>query len=81
MDLRGRMQTVSDNIIEASGMKTPATLRIGGGNTVLAGNLLRNAVVEVNDTYDNQLSIRLQKNIMHQSPLRHLKGNFINGDN
>lgn len=81
MDLRGRMQTVSGNIIEASGMKTPSTLRIGGGNTVLTGNLLRNVVVEVNDTYDNQLPIRLQTNIMHKSPLRHLKGNLINGDN
>ena len=76
MDLRGQTQSVTGNSIDCSGSEPGTKLRIGGGNTTLTGNLLKNVIVEINDTYGDDKPIKLQGNIMEDSRVEHVIGNW-----
>lgn len=74
MDLRGQMQTVTGNTIENQNSDGEMRLRIGGGNTILSDNILKNVIVEVNDTYEDSKPIHLQNNLLDQSFVKILNG-------
>jgi hypothetical protein len=76
MDLRGQMQSVTANTVECLDAETTTKLRIGGGSTTLTGNLLKNVVVEVNDTYHDNKPIVLQGNVLEGSTIQHIEGNW-----
>ncbi len=76
MDLRGQMQSVSGNTIECLDANSKTKVRIGGGSTTLTGNLLKNVVIEINDTYDDNKPIVLQGNVLEDSVIEHTKGNW-----
>ena len=72
MDLRGQMQTVTGNSVESLNVATPAGIRIGGGDTVLTGNLFRNVLIEVHDTYHDDKAVLLQSNVLDNSTVKHV---------
>jgi len=72
MDLRGQMQTVAGNSVESLNGTESVRIRIGGGNTVLTGNLFRNVLIEVHDTYHDDKSVLLQSNILDNSAVKHV---------
>ena len=76
MDLRGQMQTVTGNTIHCASAEDGTKLRVGGGNTTLMGNLLKNVVVEINDTYGDNKPIKLEGNILDDSRVEHVIGNW-----
>lgn len=74
MDLRGQAQAVTGNTIESLNPDQPVGLRIGGGDTVLSGNVLRNVTVTVNDTYNDDRPIIIRDNILTDSVIDHQNG-------
>ncbi len=76
MDLRGQMQTVTGNTVEDLNAKSPTRIRIGGGNTILSGNTLKNVIIEVNDTYGDEKPIVVRDNILDNSRVNHKNGDL-----
>lgn len=74
MDLRGQMQTVQANSLRCLNKEQPTSLRIGGGNTVVSGNLLSNVDIVVDDQYEGSLPIQLAGNVLSDSDIRHHRG-------
>jgi hypothetical protein len=76
MDLRGQMQTVIGNTVEAKDPEQPTRIQIGGGNTTFVGNTLKNTNIEVNDSYEDGKPIILHSNTLDNSFIQHTKGNL-----
>jgi hypothetical protein len=74
MDLRGQMQSVQANSLRSLNNNQPTSLRIGGGNTLLSGNLLSNVDIEVDDQYAGSLPILFTGNILTDAVIRHRRG-------
>ncbi|MGD9857936.1 MAG: hypothetical protein AB7U20_23575 [Planctomycetaceae bacterium] len=64
MDLRGDGAAVTGNTVQSAQTDPQIRLKIAGGNTVVTGNLLENAVIEVNDKTGRGLPIRIDGNIL-----------------
>ncbi len=77
MDLRGQAQSVTGNTIENLSADQPMKLRVGGGDTVLTGNVLRNVTIEINDTYGDNKPVLLQSNVLDRSTVDHQNGNLV----
>jgi uncharacterized lipoprotein YddW (UPF0748 family) len=81
MDLRGQMQTVQGNSVQCLNTESPSNIRIGGGNTLLSGNLINNTDIEVQDTYPGSLPIQFSGNVLSDSQIRHQRGRLVQLDN
>ncbi len=77
MDLRGQMQSVIGNTVESLDPAQPTRIRIGGGNTTLSGNTLKNVVIEINDTYGDDKPIMLHGNVLDHTTVQQVKGNLV----
>lgn len=75
MDVRGAETTVTGNNVYASDPEHPTRLRIAAGNAVVAGNVLENAVIEVDDETAADLPILLRSNVLHNSQVVVRQGN------
>ena len=74
MDVRGTETTVTGNNIYTSDSASRTRLRITAGNAVVSGNVLENAVIEVEDETSALLPILLQGNVLHNSQVVVRKG-------
>lgn len=77
MDLRGQMQTVQSNSLQNLNLDNPITVRVGGGNTSLGGNLFQNVSLEIDDQYPGSLPIRLNGNVFSNATVRHKRGRIV----
>ncbi len=77
LDMRGQMQTITGNAIESLNVDHPTRIRIGGGNTVLNGNLFKNVVVEIDDHYEGEKPIVMQGNVLDSTRVDHIRGNLL----
>lgn len=74
MDVRGDGAVVTGNCIHGPEEGERILLSLRGGNTVVTGNLLENAVVDVNDETGKGLPILVYANIMHNAEIAHTAG-------
>lgn len=74
MDVRGDGAAVTGNSIHSPQSPDRIRLKVAGGSTVVTGNLLENAVLEINDETGRGLPIRLSENILHESSVEVLSG-------
>jgi hypothetical protein len=80
MDVRGDGAAVTGNSVHSPQTSDQIRLKIAGGNTVVTGNLLENAVLEINDETGRGLPIRLSDNILHESSVEVLAGEVVSGE-
>lgn len=74
IDVRGDGAAVTGNCIHGPDEGERILLSIRGGNTVVTGNLIENAVVDVNDETGKGLPILVYANIMHNAEIVHTAG-------
>jgi hypothetical protein len=77
MDVRGTETTISGNNIHTSDAAKPTRLRLTAGNAVVSGNVLENALIEVDDQTGANQPILIQANLLHNSRVVHRKGNIV----
>jgi hypothetical protein len=76
MEIRGAGATVTGNAVHSASAE-PLPLRILGGNTVLAHNLLENVLVVVDDQTGEGGPILMADNLMERSKVEHRHGNLL----
>ena len=77
LDMRGQMQTVTGNVVEALDPKQPTRIRISGGDTIVTGNVFRNVIIEVEDKYEGAKPIIIRNNVLDASKIEHKKGKLL----
>lgn len=80
MDVRGDGAAVTGNSIHSPQAGERIRLKIAGGNSVVSGNLLENAILEINDETGRGLPIRLTGNLLHDSSVEVLNGQVVDED-
>jgi len=76
MDIRGTGATVTGNSIHTASTEPTMRLKIAGGAILLTGNLLENLIIEVNDTTQAAGQILIQNNLLKNSTINHINGNY-----
>ena len=77
MDVRGFGAAVTGNVIRGASAGERARLKIGGGNTVLVGNVLTNVVVEIDDNSPQPKPIVFESNVLDNSEVDHKRGALV----
>lgn len=77
IDARGYEAVITGNNIQDSNEAATMRLRVGGGNSIVTDNILENCAIEINDTTEKQLPIRVNNNILIRSVIDHKKGQLI----
>lgn len=77
MDVRGFGATVTGNNVRGAGADKPARIKVGGGNTIITGNILENVVIEINDSSPRPKPIIVESNILENARLDHQQGKLV----
>lgn len=80
MDVRGNGAAITGNTIHSSNTEDRLRLLISAGGTVLAGNVLENVVVEVDDRSGGNKPIIVDHNFMGNSSMTLRQGKLVTSD-
>ncbi|MBN1343938.1 MAG: right-handed parallel beta-helix repeat-containing protein [Phycisphaerae bacterium] len=76
IDARGYGATIIGNNMQTADPKDRLRLTIGGGKTIVTGNVLENVVIEVNDTTGKDKPIIIHDNVLENSTIVRKRGNL-----
>lgn len=81
MDIRGYGAVVTGNNLYTANPESPLVLAVTAGNTIVANNILENAIIEINDTTPEQKNILVIDNILDNAVIDLRNGNLTQRGN
>jgi hypothetical protein len=77
IDARGSRTVITGNCLHTANKDSCMRLTVGGGGTIISGNVFENVVIEINDTTGENKSIILGPNILDNTTIDWKSGNLI----